>query len=507
MASMGPRSGLEIELKLHVPDEQAAAVERALSDRIRSTRTHLRAAYYDTPDHRLGQSGLAWRVRHEGHRWVQTLKASSADADGMSREEHNVEITTRSWPTADPALHDGTPAGAQLAKALKAIAKAGEEPPAERFRTDVVRLERHLKSEGGEVIFAYDVGHVTAGEARAPIRELEIELATGSPSLVIAQARRWTERYGLWIDTINKAQRGSLLADGATQAPVTKSITPELSAEMGLDAAVREMTRACLTQVLRNTAAIANDMYGPEHIHQARVGIRRLRTVVREFAEVAPAIDDTWDERLAEVFSHLGAARDRDVVSLMIPEIVAAGGPPITLPATMATDPVDVARDPALTLLLLEILEFAHGEPQPSPHDDEVLQVVAEQLRRLHKQGLREHERFAELSDDEQHTVRKRVKRLRYTAELTSSLFKGKKVREFLKAMEPAQDALGELNDISVACTTFAEVSKEMPEAWFAVGYMASRRPEAVQACMKPLRKAADAPRYWRKVGRASRPV
>ena len=79
-------------------------------------RVHLQAAYIDTPSFDLAAGGLGWRVRREGRRWVQTLKADLPDGgDGLRREEHNVPVRSVRRPEPDAALHAGTAAGERLA--------------------------------------------------------------------------------------------------------------------------------------------------------------------------------------------------------------------------------------------------------------------------------------------------------------------------------------------------------------------------------------------------------
>ena len=64
-------------------------------------RRSLAAMYLDTPDRRLAQQGIAWRLRREGRRWVQTLKAGGANA--LERFEHEV---LRPDATPDAKLTD-----------------------------------------------------------------------------------------------------------------------------------------------------------------------------------------------------------------------------------------------------------------------------------------------------------------------------------------------------------------------------------------------------------------
>ena len=96
-------------------------------------------------------------------------------------------------------------------------------------------------------------------------------------------------------------------------------------------------------------------------------------------------------------------------------------------------------------------------------------------------------------------SVRKRLRRLRYIAELTTSLYDRKKVTRYVKAVAPAQEALGVMNDLTVATELYRDVVPHDSTAWFAVGWLSSRREAAVKACVKPLRDAEDAAPHWRR--------
>src|SRR5689334_1159565 len=101
----------ETELKFQVPAEHAAAVRAAMARAV-PRRQRLRAIYVDTPEGDLARVGVALRVRQEGPRWVQTLKARGAHA--AERHEHNVPLPRppggAAPPQVLPARHAGTPA-------------------------------------------------------------------------------------------------------------------------------------------------------------------------------------------------------------------------------------------------------------------------------------------------------------------------------------------------------------------------------------------------------------
>jgi len=116
-------------------------------------------------------------------------------------------------------------------------------------------------------------------------------------------------------------------------------------------------------------------------------------------------------------------------------------------------------------------------------------------LQRRLRRGARD---FARLDEPGQHQVRKRLKRLRYLAELVGPLYTRAKVERFLERLRPAQDALGAHVDLIVAermARSAAEAGDAL--AWFNVGWLTAQRPDGTRRCAKALRRAAQAPRFW----------
>ena len=52
--------------------------------------------YFDTPDHRLRAEGISLRLRADGERWLQTVKAATTAGNGAAPTEVEVAIC-RTW--------------------------------------------------------------------------------------------------------------------------------------------------------------------------------------------------------------------------------------------------------------------------------------------------------------------------------------------------------------------------------------------------------------------------
>jgi inorganic triphosphatase YgiF len=480
----------EIELKFQVPASRRKTLAAAVAT-ASATRVRLQARYFDTADRRLSQAGLALRVRKEGRRWVQTLKGAG---DGVwQRLEHELTLTVPAGtqPVADPALHDGTPAGESLRKAL------GDEPLLPVYGTEVLRTRRLLRAAGCSVELAFDEGALVAGDQRWPICELEFELKSGNPGALLALASRWVERHGLTLDVRTKAERGERLARGLRLGAPVKARPLALAQGVDTATALRRVVGNCLMQLLANASDIAHEAdTEPEHLHQLRVGIRRLRTALRELGPLVPGVPPAWLEGLGALFARLGSARDRDALEqTLLPALRQAGAEGLKLPVIEA-EPVAraVLRETATTRLWLQLIAFAAGTEASS---ESFAAAVRSPLVRLFKQVRRDAARFSDIDDTARHRLRKRVKRLRYLSEFAATQFPERRLRAFLKRLSPAQEALGEFNDVCVARALFKDAVADDPLAMFALGWLAHERDDAIARCKRALRRLRAARPYW----------
>lgn len=329
--------------------------------------------------------------------------------------------------------------------------------------------------------------------------ELRFTLQRGAPAEVAALAHRWVVRHGLWFGGDSGHGGGS----GNGDDTLVRAPRPRLHATMSIDAAVREMVRVCLVQIIGNAAVVASTDEGAarhEHVHQARVGIRKLRTVLGELGPAVAGLDASLETRLAEMFGQLGAARDREVVlARWASELSAAGAPGVVFPQPEELGAVEVIRGRRFTGLMLDLMVYATGSPADAePSGDDLLVIAVERLDHLHHRVVSQCRQFAELDAAERHRLRRQLKRLRYLTELCAPLMKQKRVKRFLAAVTPAQDALGSLNDLALATSTYRSLLDGQPQAWFALGWLAAHGVDAAERCVESLLPLAEAKRPWR---------
>jgi inorganic triphosphatase YgiF len=501
----------EIELKLQVPAARRAEVEAAVAGRAPRARIRLQAWYHDCADRRLAAASLALRLRREGRRWVQTLKG--AGDDGLTRAEHNVPRgTAAAMPMLDPTLHARTKVGERLLTLLAAPPAAALAP---LYRTDIRRRTRvrPVRWPGGpssRVELAFDRGRIEAGARVLDVSELEIELQAGAPRAVIETARRWMLRHGLWLDLRSKSERGDLLARGETVAPARGAQALQLGAAMSAAQAWQAALRNCADQILGNASQIASGTHDAEHVHQLRVGLRRLRSALALFepgdASAALGSDAT------ALFRQLGAARDRVVIEdefaaelrAAMREAGVAIEPPVLAGSDTEAAPPELLRLRASQGLLLDLIEAMQPNVSADADDDATADApplrerLAARLNHWHRQVVADAKHYFELDDAQRHRLRKRAKRLRYATEFCAALFERRAVRRYLKALRGLQQRLGAITDTTMAMRAFAPRADTEPAAMFALGWLAARHAALVAASGPELKRFAKVRRYWR---------
>jgi len=493
-ASANVKTLTEIELKFLVPDAARATLAAEIARGSATLeRRALAAMYLDTADRRLAQHGIAWRLRSEDRRWVQALKAGGTNA--LQRFEHEV---VRPDATHDASEHAGTPIGDQLIAVLQQ-AEADGVALGVRFQTDVRRMARRVRTRGAVVEVALDKGQLSATGATQRIHEVEFELVSGSATAMLALVERWRHRFGLVYDPRSKAERGDRLAEGSPFPPVRKANPPRYADTATATEALGAVVDECLAHMTRNAIAVTHGdpALRVEHVHQLRVGIRRLRSALRSFQGWAPSPPADLVDGLRALFTTLGLSRDRDVLATgVMAELARQGAPALTLSASSAgPDPVAAVSADATQRTLLGWIAWraslaeplaAQVEEAPAPDDAPAFHHHAERrLARWHRHIVAAERAFDALDDAGLHALRKRIKRQRYAVEFFAPVLRRRQVERYLKLLTAVQDRMGELNDLFVARDRYQALVASDPAAWFALGWLAARVAQS-RALAKP---------------------
>ena len=509
--------GREVELKLRASPSQLPSLRshpRILALYQGDARTRrIRSRYFDTPDQDLARLGLALRVRFEGRTRTQSLKSRGTAVAGLfDRVECESRIGGDEPDLArlpDPALR------ARLARALHGKRL---EPV---FESVVRRTSRHLQDAGREAVFDLDHGEIVAGERRAPVCELELEVEKGDPAWLYDLALELAETIDLRVEPRDKAERGWALYTGECPKP-RKAERVELAADATLGRALAAVAGSCLQQILANEAAVLEGR-DPEGIHQMRVGVRRLRSalgLVRScgFAdETEPLVDGLrW---LAGV---LGAARDLDVLLANLLEPLAArdGSDPalrrLRDAAVEARAETQERVREALASARFGRLGLELGRWLAREEEREAGEAGAELrgparewsaklLERRHRKARRLGRHLAQASSRERHRLRIQLKKLRYAAEFFRSLHPGQRTERYIARLADLQDALGELNDAATADRVLgALLSRLEPSpvyfhaAGLASGWKAHSAERRSRRLLKLWKAFEEATPFWR---------
>ena len=493
----------EFELKLEIPPKSLRRVVTAMRGGQTASQS-LHARYYDTEDGLLAEHGLVVRVRREGLHWVQTAKGPSTGM--LERMEHNVEIAVSAdaeVPAVDLKRHLGTPVGRKILQALKLKPSQAFPDMLLLYEVDVQRLKRIVECSGSLVEVALDQGRILAGAHSLTLCELEFELKAGAPEHAVQLAREWCAQHGLWLSLITKSMKGQGLRSGRSVGSDVSATAPDFDRRANGTQIVHAVLQSCLKQVLANASEVAAGSADHACIHQLRVGIRRLRTALRELAPLADGMDPAWERPLENAFRALGQHRDKSRIGLdMQPKIEAAGGPVLDCQGAGADapDPGIVVRAPAFQDVLLCLIGFAHrtGSRDGCPTHKIAQKVLRTRFKKLRSQLVSEGHNFSLLDEAQQHRTRKRLKRLRYLAEFCVPLFSARKTKVFVDALLPVQAALGFYNDELVALEAYCELATKDPRALFAVGWLSARREANSKLCSDELAAFAKVSTFWR---------
>lgn len=481
----------EIEIKLRLSPDCVARLQRnplltSLNVSTPLTRK-IYSIYYDTPDFVLRRNSIAFRLRREGKRWVQTIKGGGSAIAGLHQREEWETPVLKAQPDftkiSDPLL----------IKLFSAASLREQLHPL--FVTEFNRSTRTLRLPGGsEAEFCLDRGKIIAGDASIPLCEIELELKSGSPVPLFEFALALLSIVPLRLENVSKAEHGYALCSGLMSPPF-KAQPIQLVAEMGVSEAFRTIMSDCLSHLHSNEAGMLQRRGDIEYLHQARVALRRMRSALSIFSKVfSTAAFTPMSQELKWLAGQFGPARDWDV---FVTETMAAVCSAFSGHAGIlalrekceqlrsyhndnASNTLDSERYTELMLKLGAWLNAKSWLVQPATLEDLVMMesemsvgefagtLMQQRHRKLKKNGRK----LANLNVPELHDLRIIAKKQRYAAEFFAGFYPHKETKRYIQSLSTLQDILGAMNDTSIAEGLLNEVSiaKEGNDEHEAVG-------------------------------------
>ena len=414
------------------------------------------ATYYDTADLNLRRAGLSLRVRREGDKCVQTLKASGTTAGAFRRNEWQATVPAfRIFPERFDA---------------EALARADIPTLSAAAAVFATNIEREIRvvpfaTNGKTALIevALDRGTIEADGHSLAIAEIELELLEGPPAALYALARAMNDVTPLHVETLTKSDRGYGLIVG--DGPVwRKALRLTFPRSVSVDGAIGRVFRSCYEHWLVNEA-VALAAADSEGVHQMRVALRRIRTALKAFAGAIPGDQLAWLKSESKWLAEsLGMAREWDVFFEGVLDPLDALRPgdsalaALRRPCTAARDAgYDAVRSAIGSYRYTDfVLRFGYWLESTSWRQDDRQAQLESPLRKLSDSLLAQRNRkvlklgrnLAQASAKQRHELRLAVKQMRYTAEFFAPIYKTERARAYLKDVSALQETLGLLNDI-----------------------------------------------------------
>jgi inorganic triphosphatase YgiF len=493
----------ETELKLVLaPGEGARVAAAPLLAGLEARRSRFSAIYFDTPTQELSRHGLGLRLRREGRHWRIALKAAGDSTAGLHRRPE------WEYPVPGPVLELSRFADTPLADLPGAATLHERLAPV--LATDFRRTRWSLSPQpGSRLEVAFDEGRIVAHGRESPVAEIEIEVLEGPSSSAFEVAETLGASLALRPEPASKLARGMRLAAAARAKPVHARHESIADAPDTREAA-RRIAAACLAHAQANEAGVLESP-DIEFVHQLRVALRRLRSLLRLFRDALPPGEDAaFAEDLRWAAGVLGSCRDWDVfVTGTLPPLVRAHGDAQAGKAILARararqrEARRAAREaivsPRYGLAMIRLARWVSAPAEPAEGALPLKDFASGLLRKGAKRVASGSAAFATLDAAGRHRLRIRVKRQRYAIEFFGSLFRAQPARRHVRALARVQDALGLANDCANALAHVRELSPPEGFVEFARGWFAARELGGVETAARLLEAAAAERRFWRR--------
>ncbi|MBO0738473.1 MAG: CHAD domain-containing protein [Alphaproteobacteria bacterium] len=430
-----------------------------LADQRHETHTIL-STYFDTAANRLRREGFVLCVHERDRRYVQTLRARRANGAAATAAEWVDDIDESKPDLRAPNSRDHLPRALDEGE-LQA-----------QFTTLVKRTPFSLEPDASTRIDgSIDEGLITVvgDKGIEPIAELTLDLKRGNPAVLYETALRLLEVASLRLTILSKAERGYSLLGASLDPWAARTSAADLTPDMTVEQALERIGWICLTTLLRHEKSALAGI--PEGVHQTRVAIRRLRSVINAIKPLLPGEQrELVGRELRWLAAALAPARNWDVLSTVILAPVKSASPgerdldDLCRIADRERASAHRAANAALqsvqyTTALLKLSRWFTARSwrdQPVTERSALLMtpigaVAPRLIARRYRKTMKAADQFADLTLTQRHEFRIAVKKLRYTIECLADLFDADKVEKFVHNLRPLQDDLGYANDVWVA--------------------------------------------------------
>jgi CHAD domain-containing protein len=461
--------------------------------------THVLVAnYFDTDDLRLAACGVTLRRRRGGEDagWHLKIPAGPSTKNELRAPLGRAKVVPARLANLVAARTRGEP--------LRSVATL------ETNRT-VVRLLGADDEVLAEVADDAVIGHVhdhrldhggRPGDAAVSAwREIEVELGSGSPTLLKAVGKRLREGRARPADASSKL--GRLLGDAVPAPPRPVEATTARCATGDVVVAYLAAQRDALLSHDPKARLAEYDA-----VHKMRVAVRRIRSTLKGYGAVLDREQtDTLQPELKWLADVLGIVRDLEVLRERftchlddLPHEL--GAHRAWLEALGRQEHAGyrrlntVLKEPRY-FALLDALDTLVADP---PWTDRAGRRAGKELPRLVRRGWRRLERAygaietasPEDRDTARHDARKAAKRTRYTAEAAAPAL-GSPAAAVAANAKGMQDVLGRFQDGVIAQERLSHIAAEAadPHETFALGALYERERHEARAALD------DVPAAW----------
>ncbi|RQO38656.1 inorganic triphosphatase [Herminiimonas sp. KBW02] len=490
---------MEVELKLFIhPRDIASFKKHPLLKKYAQSVPVVQeqvGIYFDTDTHELRKSDAGLRVRQAAKVWTQTLKAGGEVGSGLHQRHEWESVVHRAEPDlyALRKLIDVRGAWDDLLSSPKFVARLHP-----IFTTTISRTIWQLQlPSGSEIECVLDQGNISHADRHDAVSEIELELKSGKPAHLFDFALALLKKVPLRIENLSKAERGYILHAQEKHGAV-KAGNLQLSRKMTINQAFEVIVENCFRQIQANAPGViaGNSM---EHLHQMRIGLRRLRSALKLFQELI-VLPEELQLELEWLSDAISAARDWDVlasktlesikteaVDKELAEVKKAAQEKAAALHKHAAAAVGSVRYTRLVLSFARWLlgsEWRETLPQLKGKDlRKRLKMFSQDMLEKDQQRLKKRGRQLKDADaSTRHRVRIAAKKMRYNTEFFQSLYPSNETKEYVAALANLQDGLGWLNDVAVGEELLLQIEKDQfglsGIGGFIRGYLAARAEE-----------------------------